>query len=123
MNGHDGVAVVVLAGELHPQLDFGDLLLELADDGFDVGLDVLPLPLQFQQNVELLGPGVERGAGLHALLGAAALTAYVLRFFGIVPEAGSGHLALDLVERMACGSGVKDSSGPRAVWGGGCRCV
>ncbi len=113
----------MLAGELHPQLDFGDLLFELPDDRFDLGLDVLPFLLQLQQYVELFGPGVERRAGLDALFGAAALAAYVLRFFGIVPETGSGHLALDLVERMACGSGVKDSSGPRAVWGGGCRCV
>ena len=112
MNGQDDVAVVVLAGELHRHLDGVDLCLELIDELLDVGVDVLPLALQLEQHVELLRHLLDRFAGLDALLYARAFAPQLLRRLGLVPEAGHGHLALDLAERLSGRREVKDSSGP-----------
>ena len=48
VNGDDRIAIIVLAGELHRQLDRVDLLLELADERFDIGIDVLAFFLKIE---------------------------------------------------------------------------
>src|SRR6185295_6245648 len=87
---------------------------ELTDERFDVAVDVLPFLLKVEQHLELLRLRVDRFRRRDALLDARPLAAFVLSFFGVVPETGNGHLALDLVERLARRGNVKDSSGRRS---------
>ena len=113
VNGQDGVAIVVLAGKLHRHLDGVDLRLELLDELLDVATDVLPFALQLQQHIELLRFSLDRRAGLEAFFHARALAPQLLRRLGLVPEAGRGHVALDLAERLSRRGYVKGNSGPR----------
>src|ERR1043165_3053548 len=121
VDGDDGVAVVVLAGELHAQLDVVDLGLELGDELLDLVVDVLALAMELEQRLQVLGFGVDRLARCDALLYARALAADVLRLLRIVPEAGRGHLTFDFFQGFFRRSEVKDSSGPRraGLWGWG----
>ena len=61
----------------------------------------------YQKQPEEIIPG-------RPLFYASALAADFLRGLGLVPETGRRHLALDLIERLACRVEVKDSSGPVA---------
>src|SRR5581483_1096572 len=105
--------IIVLAGELHRQLDRVDLRLEPRDQRVDVRGDVLPFLLELEQDLDLFRRGVDRLAGLNSFFDSGALAPYFLRLLLVVPESGSRHLALDLIERFAGGSDVKDSSGRR----------
>ena len=89
--------------------------IELGHQCFDVVVDVFPFALQFEQHVELTVFAEDGFAGGDALLYARALAPDFLRGLGLVPETRRRHLALDLIERLACGVEVKDSSGPIAA--------
>src|SRR6185295_5679295 len=114
MDSQNGVALIVLAGELHAHLDLSDLRLELSDDGFDIGFDVLSVFLQLEENVQLFGFRVQGLADLDALLDTRSLPADFLRCLRLVPKTGDGHLSLDLCQRPTRGLQVKDSSGRTA---------
>ena len=111
MDGHDGVALVVLAGELHGHLDGGDLRLELRHAASRCRRRRARLRAAVRAARRAPVFVEDCFAGGDALLYARALAADFLRGLGLVPETGRRHLALDLVERLACGSEVKDSSG------------
>jgi len=84
------------------------------DSELDVLLELQREGEQVEQNIKVFGFGTDRLAGSDALLYAGALASDVLSGLGLVPETGRGHLALDLIERLAGGIEVKDSSGPIA---------
>jgi hypothetical protein len=115
MDGQDDIPIVVLARELHGHLDLIDLRLELVDERLDVRIDGLALALQLQQNVELFRFGVQRLGRGEPLLYPRALSTDLLRRLRIVPDSGNGNLPLNLLERLARGVEVKDSSGPIAA--------
>jgi hypothetical protein len=101
VNGEDAVAEIVLAGELHRQLDGVDLPLELADQRLDVGFDVLPFALELEEHVQVVRFAVDRFACLDAFLDRGAAAADFLRLLLVVPEAGDAHFTLDFVELPA----------------------
>src|SRR5207244_11291114 len=60
VDGDDGVALVVLARQLHRQLDAVDLGPELRDELLDLLVDVLPFVVPLEQHVEGARPRSER---------------------------------------------------------------
>ena len=57
--------------------------------------------------------GASRAPHGYLPLHARALAPQLLRRLGLVPEAGRGHVALDLAERLSGRGYVKGNSGPR----------
>ena len=96
VDGDDGAAGVVRAGEQHG--GFQALQQFGVDLGvaFDIGLDVFAFARQFEQRVEIVGHGADAlvvGDGLLQLL---ALLHHFLALLGLVPEIGRGDLFFGL---------------------------
>ena len=96
VDGHDGAAGVVLAGEQHGGLQalqqFG-VRLQVA---LDIGRDVLAFAGQFEQRVQVVGQGADLLVVGDRLLQPLAVLHDLLALFGLVPEVGLGDLFFGL---------------------------
>ena len=96
MNGDDGVARVVFAGEQHGGLDALQKLGVGLHFAVDIGADVLAFAGQFKQRVEIVGERpdpVVVGDGFFQPL---AAPHHLLAIFGLGPEVRGGGLFFDL---------------------------
>jgi len=59
MDGQNGVAGVIRIEKKCPELRFGQFLLKNGEGRGDVGIDVLPLPGEIQENLDLFLLGVD----------------------------------------------------------------
>ncbi len=96
VNGDDGAAHVVFAGEQHGGLE---ALEELAI-GFqiagDVGSDILALAGELEKGIQIVGHGADALVARNRLFQALAFLHDLLALFGLIPEIGRGDLLLGL---------------------------
>ena len=109
MNGHDGVAIVVVAGEQRLGLQLVDQRAQVVHFAAQIGGNIFAFVRQIEVGGDVAGAArqfVVRGQrALQPLL----LAHHLLRFFGIRPERGIGGLLFDLAQLFAQLGRVKDT--------------
>jgi hypothetical protein len=116
LNGHDGVEVVVFAGEERLGFEFGDVSVGSGKFAVELSQQVIFLLCVsfFQREIDvrldIAGGGSELSVGGNLLFGTFALAENALRGFLIAPEIGFGDASFEGFQALAIQWGVKDSS-------------
>jgi hypothetical protein len=112
VNGQDGVAGVVLVEEQGPELGLLEVLFELADPRFELGLDALPLGGELGEDLELLLLAEDLAEELDVLLEQLLLLLEGLGGFLVLPDLGRGQAGAYRFELGGLAIEVKENPGP-----------
>jgi hypothetical protein len=110
MDGHHGVAAVVLAAEHLLDLAGLDLGLELVEPAREIVIHRLAGLDPLGQHLEILGPPRQRRAERDVVLETAPALLDLLGFSLVLPEIGFGYASFELRELIGGTCNVKDSS-------------
>ena len=92
MNGHDGAAAVVFAGEQHGGFETFEQFAVGFQIALDIGQNLFALARQLEQGIEIVGHGADVIVVGDGLFQALAHLHHFLAFFGLAPEIGGGDL-------------------------------
>ncbi len=97
MNGHDGAAGIVRAGEKHGVFHRGEALGERFDLGFEIAQNIFAFARELEERVEIGSSRGEFRLFLKRFFEALAVLQELLALFRLVPEIGGRKLLLELV--------------------------
>lgn len=97
MNGHDGAAGVVGAGQKHGVFHGGEARGERFDLGFQFAQNIFAFAREFEKCVEIGGSRGQFRLFLKRFFEALAVLQELLAFLRLVPEIGRRKLLLELV--------------------------
>jgi len=112
VDGQDGVAGVVFIVEQGPQLGLLEVLVELADPCFELGLDALSLGRELGQDLELLLQAEDPAEELDVLLEELLLLLEGLGGLLVLPDLGRGQTGAYGFELGGLAVEVKENPGP-----------
>ena len=97
MNGHDGAAGIVRAGEKHGVFHRGEAFGERFDLGFQIAENIFAFAREFEKGVEIGGSRGQFRLFLKRFFEALAVLQQLLALLRLVPEIGRRKLLLELV--------------------------
>jgi hypothetical protein len=112
MDGHDGVAGVVLVAEQGPELALFEALLEPVDRRCDLGLDAFALRGELPEDLELLLGLSEELGELKVLFEPLLLLLEGLGGLLVLPDLRGGQAGVEGIPFGLLASEVKESPGP-----------